>query len=40
MLVCADWDADAVRDDLLEYAPESLGDPAGVLIVDETDFLK
>lgn len=40
LLARADWDADAVRDDLLGYAAESLGDPDGVLIVDETGFLK
>lgn len=36
----ADWDADAVRDDLRAYALEHLADPDGVLIVDETGFLK
>jgi SRSO17 transposase len=36
----ADWDADAVRDDLRAYVLEHLGDPDGVLIVDETGFLK
>ena len=36
----ADWDPDAVRDDLRAYALEHLGDPGGVLIVDETGFLK
>jgi len=36
----ADWDADAVRDDLSAYVAAHLGDPAGVLIVDETGFLK
>ena len=34
------WDADAVRDDLTEYIAEELGDSHGVLIVDETGFLK
>lgn len=34
------WDADAVRDDLYGYVAEHLGDPGGVLIVDETGFLK
>jgi SRSO17 transposase len=34
------WDADAVRDDLRSYVTEHLGEPAGVLIVDETGFLK
>jgi SRSO17 transposase len=40
LLARADWDADAVRDDLLGYAAENLGDPGGVLVVDETGFLK
>jgi SRSO17 transposase len=40
LLARADWDADAVRDDLTRYAAEHLGDPAGVLIVDESGFLK
>lgn len=34
------WDADAVRDDLRAYVVEHLGDPAAVLVVDETGFLK
>jgi len=40
LLARADWDADAVRDDLGLYVAEHLGDPDGVLIVDETGFLK
>jgi SRSO17 transposase len=36
----ASWDADEVRDDLCAYVVEHLGDPEGVLIVDETGFLK
>ncbi len=36
----ADWDADAVRDELQTYAIDHLGDPAGILVVDETGFLK
>jgi SRSO17 transposase len=37
----ARWDADDVRDDLREYVVEHLGDEqSGVLIVDETGFLK
>lgn len=37
----AHWDADAVRDDLREYVVERLGnEESGVLIVDETGFLK
>ena len=34
------WDADAVRDDLRAYVVAHLGDPAAVLVVDETGFLK
>lgn len=36
----APWDADAVRDDVSAYIAEELGDPNGVLVVDETGFLK
>ena len=36
----ATWDPDAVRDDLRDYVVEHLGDPQGVLVVDETGFLK
>ena len=34
------WDADAVRDDLQTYVAEHLGDSGGVLVLDETGFLK
>ncbi|AUY54777.1 IS701 family transposase [Streptomyces sp. CB01881] len=34
------WDADAVRDDVRAYVLEHLGADNGVLIVDETGFLK
>jgi hypothetical protein len=34
LLAYADWDADAVRDDVRDYVVEHLGDPAGVLVVD------
>ena len=34
------WDADAARDDLRAYVLEHLGEPSGVLVVDETGFLK
>ncbi len=40
LLAYADWDADAVRDDVRDYVVEHLGDAAGVLVVDETGFLK
>ena len=36
----ADWDVDGVRDDVRGYAIEHLGDPGGVLIADETGFIK
>src|SRR5689334_25026826 len=36
LLARADWDADAVRDDLLAYVAEHRGHPGGVLVVDET----
>ena len=36
----ARWDARQVRDDLRGYVAEQLGGPAGVLIVDETGFVK
>jgi SRSO17 transposase len=36
----ADWDVDAVRDDVRDYVIEHLGDPQGVLIIDDTGFLK
>lgn len=36
----ANWEADAVRDDLRAYVVEHLGAPDGVLIVDETGFVK
>jgi SRSO17 transposase len=34
------WSADEVRDDLREYVSAAIGDPGGVLIPDETGFLK
>jgi SRSO17 transposase len=34
------WDADAVRDALTRYVVRNLGHPAGVLVADETGFLK
>jgi SRSO17 transposase len=40
LLATADWDPDGVRDDLRAYVVEHLGDPAGVLVADETGFLK
>jgi SRSO17 transposase len=36
----ADWDAAAARDLLRGYALENLADPDGVLVIDETGFLK
>jgi SRSO17 transposase len=36
----ADWDVDGVRDDVRDYVIEHLGGREGVLIVDDTGFLK
>ena len=36
----AQWDADAVRDELRTYAIEHLGHSQAVLVIDETGFLK
>lgn len=36
----AKWDADAVRDDLREYAVEHMHDDQAVLVVDETGDVK
>lgn len=36
----ADWDEEAVRDDLRTYVIEHLGEDRGVLVVDETGFVK
>ena len=40
LLNAAQWEADAVRDDLRAYVIEHLGDPEAVLGVDESGFLK
>mgnify|MGYP003378580458 CR=1 FL=1 len=34
------WDADALRDIVRDYALEALADPEAVLVIDETGFLK
>ena len=36
----AQWDAEALRDLVRDYALETLADPGAVLVVDETGFLK
>jgi SRSO17 transposase len=36
----ADWDQEAVRDELRSYVLAHLGEEAGILVVDETGFLK
>ena len=36
----ADWDVDGVRDDVRDYVARHLGDRDGVLIADDTGFLK
>jgi SRSO17 transposase len=40
LLRWADWDVGGVRDDLRDYVIEQLGELDGVLIADETGFLK
>jgi SRSO17 transposase len=40
LLAEADWDEEAVRDDLRAYVIEHLGEAGGNLVVDETGFLK
>jgi SRSO17 transposase len=40
LLAEADWDEKAVRDELRRYVVEHLGEADGVLVVDETGFLK
>lgn len=40
LLSTADWDVDGVRDDLRGYVVEAIGTPTGVLVVDESGFLK
>lgn len=36
----ANWDVDAVRNELHDYIAEHLGDPDAVVVIDETGFLK
>lgn len=40
LLTGADWDPDRLRDDLRGWVAARLGDPDGVLVVDDTGFLK
>src|SRR5215212_2475610 len=40
LLRWADWDVDGVRDDLRDHVVEQLGDRDGVLILDDTGFVK
>jgi hypothetical protein len=40
LLNAAAWDTDGARDDLRDYAVTHLGERGGVLIVDETGFIK
>lgn len=40
LLSTTDWDPDAIRDALMGYVKKHLGDPAGILAIDETGFLK
>src|SRR5258706_4425963 len=40
LLLEADWDQEAVRNELRSYVLAHLGEAAGILVVDETGFLK
>src|SRR5258708_30239999 len=40
LLNASRWDADAVRDDLVTYVRDQLADPAAIVVIDETGFLK
>jgi SRSO17 transposase len=40
LLAEADWDEEAVRDDLRAYVMEHLREEGGILVVDETGFIK
>lgn len=40
LLSTTDWDPDGLRDDMRSYVVDRIGDPDGVLVVDETGFLK
>jgi SRSO17 transposase len=40
LLNASRWEVDAVRDDLVAYVREHLADPAAILVIDETGFLK
>ncbi|MCJ0871194.1 transposase, partial [Streptomyces sp. AP-93] len=40
LLSRARWNPDGIRDDLQAYIAEHLGRPNGVLIIDDTGFLK
>jgi SRSO17 transposase len=40
LLTTARWDPDALRDNVRAYVVEHMGDPGGVLVVDETGLLK
>ena len=40
LLSTTDWDPDAVRDALFGYVKKHLGDPKGIMAIDETGFLK
>lgn len=40
LLSTAAWDVDGVRDDLRQYVVEEIGTPEGILVIDETGFLK
>ncbi|WP_446459163.1 IS701 family transposase [Streptomyces xiamenensis] len=40
LLAGAKWESDDIRDDLQEYVADKLGEDSGVLIIDDTGFIK
>jgi SRSO17 transposase len=40
LLNASRWDAEGVRDDLIAYVRQHLADPAAIMVIDETGFLK
>jgi SRSO17 transposase len=40
LLLEAEWDQEAARDELRSYVLAPLGEQAGIVVVDETGFLK
>ena len=36
----AQWDADAIRNDLVSHVKDYLTEPSAIVVIDETGFLK